>query len=242
VFWIGWVDGATRGLGEVALVGALLGFAVLRAPVTRAATTGMMVGYLLFSVLFARHIFQNDYYHAQAIPLVAVLLGHLVSEFAGIVRRAQVPRWASVTGVFAALAVTSILELLALRAVLVPERKPTVPQAVADEVGALVGHSDRVVFVATYYGWPLVYKAELAGTYWPRSTAAPMFSRGDPAPLTVQERIAALPFEPEYFAVTDLEDYARNHADLADFLDTHCAERRERAAYRVYSSCEPGVP
>jgi hypothetical protein len=58
--------------------------------------------------------------------------------------------------------------------------------------------------------------------------------------LTVEERLEALPFTPDFFVITDFREFDGNHADLKDFLLRRCALVADTSEYLIYNSC--GAP
>ena len=120
------------------------------------------------------------------------------------------------------------------------------------QVGEIVGHSTRVVYVSQYYGGPLEYHGELSGWFWPRSMKDTDRALGNApavAGRSVAERLADLgtaqaraapDFVPEYFVITDFREDA-HHDDLAEYLDAHCRKLAEDAAYLVFGECA-GAP
>ena len=107
---------------------------------------------------------------------------------------------------------------------------------VAQEIGRIVNHSDRVVFLARYYGQPLQYNGELTGAYWPRPVTYYLVRRDEPE-LTVDQRLDALGFVPEYFVITDFGEYEKHHNDLKQYLVDQCIAVAGNDRYLIYGNC-----
>jgi hypothetical protein len=112
-------------------------------------------------------------------------------------------------------------------------------QEVAAEIGRLVKHSRRVVFVARYYGIPLQHNAMIAGAYWPRPITYWLYRTPGERKLSIGERLAALDFDPEYFVITFLTEYENHHADLARYLEGHCVVKARTTEYLIFERCSP---
>jgi hypothetical protein len=69
----------------------------------------------------------------------------------------------------------------------------------AKEIGNIIKHSPRTVFIARYYGMPLQYYGEFSGAPWPVRIDDPFYRPPDEIEHSVQERLDSLGFSPEYF-------------------------------------------
>jgi len=108
---------------------------------------------------------------------------------------------------------------------------------VAWEIGELIHHSPRTVYVAFYYGVPLEYYGEFGGAPWPVRIEDEFYRRPDEKELSVQERIDGLRFIPEYYVITHFDLYKRRHQDLGTYLENNCSVLAETNTYLIYSSC-----
>jgi hypothetical protein len=235
-FWQEWYALATSELGLVALVLALAGLPFLRSNVARPMVVGLGIGYLCFGLAFTYHIHTHGYYHAQLIPAVALALGPVTVM---LIHKALVAseRWLRIAPFLAAglVAMSWITTLRARLGVQVFESA-----AVAAEIGARVQHSKRVVFLSPFYGLPLQYQGEFTGAYWPRRITYELYRRADERERSVQERLAALGFTPEYFLITHFREYAAHHDDLRAVLERRCAPLAITKAYHLYGRCDLG--
>ena len=113
----------------------------------------------------------------------------------------------------------------------------TEDEKTAQEIGEIVQHSNKVVYIASYYGRPLEYLGELSGSYWPRKISDTDRILRYEHPRSVKERLDTLDFFPEYFVITDFKEFNRHHADLKKYLINHCSLLVENDKYIIYSVC-----
>jgi hypothetical protein len=90
---------------------------------------------------------------------------------------------------------------------------------VAEEIGALVRHSKRTVFLSGDYGLPLEYHGHVSGVPWPLASDFEWEELAGVRPKTVEQRFADLPEEGplDYFIVFDRYEYGQQPA-LRTFL------------------------
>jgi hypothetical protein len=232
-FWREWFLLATSALGVTALLCAIIGMAFVPRGQARAVLVGLGAGYLCFGLAFTYHIHTHGYYHAQLIPAVAIAVAPLVVY---LIRRSlqATERWLR-SAPFVAAALLAGVWGKAIRER--PTREPIESPRVASEIGALVNHSDRVVFLSPYYGLPLQYLGEFTGAYWPRSITSALYRRRGETERRVEERLDALGFEPEFFVITAFREYANHHGDLREYLEARCPPLVIRDEYVVYGRC-----
>lgn len=243
-YWTGWRSTAVGAVGLAPLVVALLGWPLTRDR-PRSLIAGLWIGYLIFGLTFTRHIRFAGHYHLQLIVIIALSLAPVADL---IVKRLQqdLHRRATLGVGTAAMLLLAISTITSTRETMA-SFSPIEPPSVAREIGELVGHSDRIVLLASYYGMPLEYYGELSGWYWPRRTqkifTGPQWSgtfgslRSDDRPLTVRDRLNALDFTPEYFIITNFREFERHHNDLKTFLQENCLPLAKTDRYLIYKSC-----
>jgi hypothetical protein len=91
--------------------------------------------------------------------------------------------------------------------------------------------------VSFYYGLPLEYYGEFGGAPWPVRIEDEFYRRPGEMELSVQERIAGLGFEPEYFVITHFDLFHRHHQDLQAYLGENCEVLAQTENYLIYNSC-----
>ncbi len=92
--------------------------------------------------------------------------------------------------------------------------------------------------MAFYYGIPLVYYGEFGGAAWPVRIEDEFYRRPGEKELSVEDRIAGLGFEPEYFVITHFDLFERKHQDLQAYLIDNCLPLKATEAYLIYANCE----
>lgn len=238
-FWREWFLIAVSELGLTFLVFAAAGLAFVRRGLSRTVLVALGIGYLVFGLAFTYHIHTHGYYQAQLIPAVGIAASPLVVFLVQSAIRSP-ERWLRgvpivVTALIAAVWWTEIRRKLGERRIESRE--------MAAAIGDYVNHSDRVVFLAPFYGLSLQYQGEFTGHYWPRASTYWMYRPKGEQPRNVAQRIAALGFEPEYFVITHFREYANNHEDLRRYLETRCTPVILTGEYHIYSRCQaPGDP
>ncbi len=238
-FWSQWPRTALEAFGVVPVILALLGLPALSRNVPRGLVFGVLASYPVFLATFAYHVRFADYYHLQMIPAVALAATPVLTR-AVRYARSTFSRREAVPLLLLALAVAwwgVFTELESRQA----GRTAIESRKVAREIGELVGHSVRVVFVSPYYGNPLSYHAEVAGDFWRRAPGEGESWKPDLGPADLLERFRVLNVRAEYVVVTDLIEFEQHHADLADFLETECEPMAKTDAYLVYrvEECVP---
>jgi hypothetical protein len=235
-FWMGWLYCVGWAVGYAAPIGALLGASMLRKGLPRALLMGLMIGYVAFGLVFTQHIHTHGYYQGVLIPIIALSLGPLVTLIAN--RFWQTSRrgssWLTLAGMLVLALSFGFLEVRSRLGSQVFESVET-----TKEIGRIVEHSSRVVYVARYYGLPLQYYGELTGAYWPRRITYYLDRRGEPE-LSIEQRLDALDFSPEYFVITDFSEFSSNHTDLKAYLADRCVLVAGSEQYLIYNACAQG--
>lgn len=230
-YWEGWMALAADQIGLVILIGALLGVPTLRRGMPRALLVGLGVGYLAFGLVFTAHIYTHGYYHAQLLPIAALPFGSLAAGYLDNLRRRELAAlwWLPVLAV--------ALIVLYFNFQTVRERlgaQQYESEALAREIGELVDHSTRTVFVARHYGMPLQYYGHFSGLSWPKADEPVLYGKAPARDQTIAERRAQLGYEPDYFIITDYAQLSRYHADLKEYLEENCLLRFESDQYLIY--------
>jgi hypothetical protein len=237
-YWESWLRLAVSAPGLAALCGGALGALLARNRRLWAILLGSALGYLVCGLVFNVHIHTHGYYSAQIIPIVSLALGAL----AGWVLRRLTPAIGS-RAAFTGVVIASLaLAFVGARDASRELRQQAVASRLesrdtAREIGRLVEHSARTLLVSRYYGLPLLYEAEASGATWPRPLTWRLHLEPEGEPLSVEQRLQNLGFVPEYFVITDFQEYERHHADLAKFLDERCRLEGAKPEYRVFAGC-----
>jgi len=234
-FWKGWLLAGTAAVGLTPLVAALLGVPLLRRGVPRALWIGSSIGYLIFCLTNNYYIHWADYYHLQLIPLVALPLGELLAFLLNYLKQAET-KWYWWTPTLGAAVLVTFSMVLDVRSNLGGPGFES--EETAQEIGEIVHHSTHTVFLSRFYGVPLQYYSELAGVYWPRRSTYWLYSRPGERELSVQERLNIIGFTPEYFIITDFEEFNQYHTDLKAYLaNNNCPLVAKSDQYLIYGAC-----
>jgi 4-amino-4-deoxy-L-arabinose transferase-like glycosyltransferase len=232
-YWRDWLFTAIDAVGYMPLIAALLGLAVLPWGRTKALLLGLWFGYLVLGLVFNNHIQFATHYHLQLIIIVALSFSPLVTTILQQFRLV-LDKWYGWIPVIIALAIVLTFNFRAIRADYAFPRFESVE--VAEEIGELVGHSSQTVYLAPYYGRPLHYYGQLSGVYWPRANDYWTLQRAgmEVSKLSVQERFEMIDYAPEYFIITDFQEFNRHHDDLRIFLTENCSLMAKSNHYLIY--------
>jgi hypothetical protein len=214
-FWRSWLANINVVLGIPILLAALAGTCLLRDRRSRALVGGVWAGYVLFCLAVNYNVATHDYYQLQLIPIVALGLAPLARLGLAIISTARlvlrVAAWSAVSLVL----VTAVLKGAAHLDTPALVDEP----ANARDIGALVQHSTRTIFLSGDYGVPLEYHGLLSGSAWPIASDLEWDRlAGVPVP-TAEERFQTrfANGSPEYFIVTDIQEF-ENQPDLQQLL------------------------
>jgi hypothetical protein len=233
-FWQGWFELAVKVAEFTPLLLAVIGFFLLRDSKVRYLIIGLAVGFVVFSVAFTYHIHTHPYYHIQLFPIIGLSLGTIVINVAKSIRQSAGKFWWMPMA--ATLLLVSYFGYYEIHDSLYQTRLED--PSVAQEIGEIVRHSPHTVFVSYYYGVPLEYHGEFGGAPWPVRIEDAFYRRPGERQLTVEERIKAFGFTPEYYVVTNFGLFSRKHGDLQAYLETTCSLLAQTDDYIVYNSCK----
>ncbi len=244
-FWRDTAGTALLAFGAVPVALALIGACLPEAARARPLLLGLALGYLANIFAFPFLVRITGHYHLPFAVAVSLALAPAVGRLVEAGRRGGLPRTVRWTLLSASVAVVAVTGHRSVR-VVVEQIGPIVSRSAAEAVGEIVGHSSRVVYVSQYYGAPLEYLGRLSGWYWPRPVEEVDRSLLLDRPRSIEERLSSLrtsmsqaeqDFRPEYFVVTDFQEFAF-HPDLEAFLDERCALLAEDPGYLVFGQCD----
>lgn len=236
-FWLDWLNVGSDGAGHTTLVAAIIGFFFLRDKISRYLVVGLAISYVIFGIAFTYHIHTHGYYHVQLIPIIGLCAAALMVEITSSLKNVAAKTWPVplAAALMIALYSSHRIELNSLY------RAHFEDPIVAREIGELINHSPRTVFVSPYYGVPLEYYGEFTGAPWPKSIADPPYRRPGARELSVLERLDTLGFSPEYFVITHFDLYSRKHPDLQVYLESKCSIYAQTKSYLIYNDCQAAV-
>jgi len=256
-FWKGWLLTAAGAVGYTPLLAGLLGLSMVPRAASRALLIGLWIGYLLFGMAYTYPIPISGHYHLQLMIIVALSIAPIIKLISDHLRQTTT-RWYWWLPVLGSLSLAVLFNIRDIRTELASYRQFENKET-AQEIGEKVNHSSQTIYVASYYGMPLEYYGELSGVYWPRRAVnwdlvkdrfrglvdQPethpiikmrnwIFRRLDERTLSVADRFTILGFSPEYFIISDFEEFNRNHVDLREFLANNCPLLAESDKYLIY--------
>ena len=231
-YWKQWLLTAADAVGYIALIAGLVGLPMLRKGMPRALLIGLWAGYAVFCLVFSNHIRFASYYHLQLVVIVALSFAPIITLITNHLRQLSNPWywWLPVIGALMLITFFNVREIR--RSQGVPRKVES--EEIAQEIGQIVDHSSRVVYVAPAYGTPLEYYAEISGEYWPRRISDTDRILEYEREQSVEQRLAALDFAPSYFVITDFDEFNRHHTDLKEFLADNYPILAETDNYLIY--------
>jgi Dolichyl-phosphate-mannose-protein mannosyltransferase len=216
-FWRGWINNIGDTVGFIPLVGALLGTLMFRQGMPRALLVGLWAGYVIFGLSLNYNLATHNYYQLQLIPIVGLSIGPVIALIMNRLNQIhqQMPWRFAAWGV---LLLALLLSLEISRSRLVnPDLEYEVK--VEQEIGELVNHSTRTIFLSSDYGVPLEYNGLLSGSPWPLASDLEWERLAEVPSLSAEERFNAWfsKDSPDYFIVEDLQGFDKQ-PDLKQFL------------------------
>jgi hypothetical protein len=247
-----------RRIGFIPFVGALLGFLMSGQGLQKALLVGLWSGYFVFGLVFNFHIHTHDYYQLQFIPVVALSIGPICAMLLNRITYHR--RLLAILAIIILAGVLTIglniqrgqfedfyakyksqLKIIGALFGVNPQFKKFLAHdferevRIAQEIGEIVGHSDKVLFLDSNYGESLTYHGELSGYGWPISTDTKNRRlRGLLREPSIEEccefengynlscKLYNIPhlgkYSPEYFIVTNLQDFEKRIIDLKNFF------------------------
>jgi 4-amino-4-deoxy-L-arabinose transferase-like glycosyltransferase len=216
-FWRGWLMQIGSTVGFTCFIGALLGTFAFRRGMPRALITALWVGYGVFCLALNYNLATHDYYQLQLIPIVGLALGPVVALVMTRLSELQpgLPSRLAIRGVWCLALLLSLADARARLANVSLQRQV----AVQEEIGTLVRHSAKTVFLSGDYGVPLEYHGVLCGNSWPLGWDLEWERLARKPTLAAPERFERWYAKdaPAYFIVEDLQEFAKQ-PDLERFL------------------------
>jgi len=218
-FWGRWLQQVLTVLGPAALLGGLIGIQLARRGLSRALLAGLWTGYVVFGLVFNYHTHTHDYYHLQLVPIVALSLGPVCAGILNLARRTNTQwYWRGAAWVVLLVAAASSFVLVYSR--LAPGAPDCERQIrTAEEIGEIVGHSTRTIYLNSPTAKPVQYYGEFSGKYYPNPDNLKVMRYQGMKPVTTRERLRGMveEYSAEYFIAADL-GFFRKQPDLRELL------------------------
>ncbi len=240
-FWLGWLRMIGRTVGVLPFLAALVGILLFKEKKTRVFLAGLWGGYFVYGLIFTHHIHTHDYYSLILIPLTAMSCARFltigackIAEYASKHPR----RTATVAGAATIIVLVALTGAFsAYRKGLDPDQKKLIKNAglavglsekflrflhpngeqygyypaMAKEIGELVEHSGKTIFLTHDYGKTLMYHGWIAGYPWPENRQAGV-GAGELLKKFLERE------EADYFIVTSVGNFLQEQADLESLL------------------------
>ncbi|MFH1416899.1 MAG: glycosyltransferase family 39 protein [Planctomycetota bacterium] len=240
-FWSGWLRMTQDVVGHVAVIAAILGTMLLPRGLSRGLLVGLFVGYCAFSLFCSYHTPTHNYYQLPFIPVVALGLGPVAALVMSRLSKASRNRFyrISICAVLALFLVANTHGAYTRRDK--SDYRPVI--GLWEEIGNVVRHSDRTIWLASNYGRPLQYHGGLAGENWPHGADLRKEAEMGRLPLSVEERFQMLrnKRDAEYFIVvlaSASEEFQRQRK-LREFLASTFSVFKRNNNYLVYDLNAP---
>ncbi len=216
-FWRNWVNNIGLTVGYIPFIGALLGILFFRDGLPRSLLMGLWTGYVIFGLTLNYNFATHDYYQLQLIPIVGLSLGPIAALVINHLNHTR-PQLHWRVAAWSALVLGLVLSIGIARSRLVnadAEHKVRTQR----EIGEIVKHSTKTIFLSSDYGVPLEYEGLLSGSSWPLQWDLEWEQLAGLMSPSAQERFNTrfTKNSPEYFIVEDLEEFEKQ-PDLKEFL------------------------
>ena len=231
-FWRGWLVQIDKVIGLAGLIGGLIGFLMLPRGMLKRLLGALWFSYIVYAFLFSYHIHTHDYYQLPIVPTIAISIGGLADAILGRLREACA-KWYQRA---AALAVILFAVYLSIYTVMPQLYNPGVQQYVrmSEEIGDVVGHSTKTLFLTYAYGKPLRYHGQVAGSNWPNGGDFRAWQMSGLPMQGAEERFKALSKDGyEYFIVTDFQEFEQQQ-DLKQFLTRNFPLQVKNQGYLIF--------
>ena len=213
----------------------LLGFSLYPRGTSRAFLLGLWISYIVFCLAFTYHIRFAGHYHLQFAFTLALSSGPLIDLFINRLKEGSY-QWFSRMLLVSTFLLVVFITYKDIRQVL--NGIATIEsEKTAQEIGEIVNHSTQTVYLAQTYGVALEYYGKLSGMYWPRKDIHWAFQQAGDDSQSIDERLKSLGFSPEYFIITDFNEFENHHADLKTYLADNCPLIAKDKEYLIYSAC-----
>ena len=236
-FWLDWLEVVWDVVGSVPFMLALLGVILAERGPARALLAGLWAGYLAYGMIFNYAMPTHDYYQLPLIAIVGLSLGVVAGRLMSAAPRGAGVR-ACVGGFLLLAAGTASCYALSRLGGNPAEMKADV--RIAREVGQVVSHSPRTIFLSPHYGAHVVYYGEISGRWWPNRPEFRLEELRNQPKVPAPERLKRyLREEPaDFFIVMDFAEWEAQ-ADLREHLQATYPAVVRRPEYIIFDLTRP---
>jgi Dolichyl-phosphate-mannose-protein mannosyltransferase len=228
-FWRGWLEQIREVLGTRTLLVATLGLLLARGT-ARALLLGLWGGYIGLAMVFTFHTPTHDYYHLPLLPIVALTFAPLLAW--------RLRAWPVGAVALMLIGIPFAVTLVGRSATLANPafQHPATAQIRSwREIGELVDHSTKVVYLEGNYGVTLEYYGFLSGTWWPKTWDQEATRLMGGLAGSVPDTFARLKqrVDPDYFVVADVPEFM-SQPELRAFLTARSRVMAETSDYIIF--------
>lgn len=235
-FWAGWLAQISLTAGLPAFLGSLAGLTLFKGP-GKSFLIGLWASYLIYGLTFSFTISTHGYYQLVFIPIAALSLGPVLTLIHNNLKASLQSRYLAVGLLPAAVILSMAGAGVKIVEANYDRRGRWIKNEIqiAKEIGDLVGHSTKTVFLSIAMGYPLTYHGKIAGRmYVVHNEAVEKYvekiSSADPKKFLDPENLG---FDPEYFIITEPWEFKR-HPDLQAFLNNNFPVMTNNKDYLIY--------
>jgi Dolichyl-phosphate-mannose-protein mannosyltransferase len=217
-FWRSWVNNIGLTVGFIPFIGALLGTLFFREGLARSFMMGLWCGYVSFGLALNYNFATHNYYQLQLIPIVGLAIGPIMALVVCHVNQMNLRlHWR--IGTWSVLLLALVVSIGIARSRLVNSADAARKVRTDKEIGDLVNHSIKTIFLSSDYGVPLEYHGLLSGSSWPLASDLEWEQLAGKPALGAEERFNTWfsKYSPEYFIVEDIREFEQQ-PDLKRFL------------------------
>jgi 4-amino-4-deoxy-L-arabinose transferase-like glycosyltransferase len=232
-FWRSWINNIGLTVGFIPFIGALLGLLFFRDGLSRSLVMGLWTGYVIFGLALNYNFAAHDYYQLQLIPIVGLSLGPIIALVMNHLNHTR-PQFHWRVAAWSALSLALVFSVAVARSRLVNadgDHKVRIQR----EIGELVNHSTKTIFLSGDYGVPLEYHGLLSGSPWPLASDLEWEHLAGLKSQTARERFNTwfAKASPEYFIVDNLTEFEQQK-DLKQFLVKNFAALAQSEQYIIF--------
>ncbi|PJF39396.1 MAG: hypothetical protein CUN54_08820, partial [Phototrophicales bacterium] len=233
-YWRGWLRLLHDSVSFAGLIFGLLGLLAVQNKRFRYLLVGLWVGYVVYGLIFSFNISTHAYYQLPLIPIVGLSLGSLVPVIIDHLKQVNSNRLSHLMVYGILLSGVAFSVLLVLRGSNIETDFESEVQT-AIEIGEEIDHNPNTLYLADAYGLPLIYHGELSGEFWPSVSDVEFTAYSGGLVQSVEERFTNNPIvdNPEYFVVTNFEEFARQ-PELEAYLNDNFPIIAETDDYIIY--------
>lgn len=217
-WYVGWVAKIKDVAGHFALMIGLFAFFIISVKENRLFYGSLLLGYLLFGIVFNYHIYTHNYYHLPLLPILALGFGFVFSVLYQKLEEINQHKISQM--IILALFIFSLgLCVIRVRRSLIANDYRSQP-AFWYSIGQKIGPGSSVIALTQDYGYLLSYWGYINPSLWPKSSDAllkDLLGASDPEFTQLFKELTS---GKSAFLITDLEEFNRQ-TELKEYLNSN---------------------